>query len=328
MNGDDERDNDGADEQEHDEEEPTSPPPRHGSHPFEGTFRVPPEVGRGLQRVFETLRYSRPAGQALEAVQQFARLRTPGLDAMVEQVRRQVAVPLLQSPQWQQAMARLRASLGRSWPDNWDDLSAHDIGAVMTIAQDEGVPLVWVPRGELVAQMLAAPDAAARRALLEAHVDEIVADCAAVVAAVDHPRLREHQDRLAQAVAAHQAGLHAAGQALAAVVVTALLQWVYGHRELKKVRTSPMRVKDEDDQLLRDLKVAVLIEAAVPATAGGMDQLSDDQLPDRFNRHATLHRVADRAYTLPNAMSALMLATGLLAEAQQLLEDGRLTSSQ
>jgi hypothetical protein len=173
-------------------------------------------------------------------------------------------------------------------------------------------------------QLLAASDATARRALLEEHVEEIVADCAKVVAAVNHPRLREHQDRLMQAVAAHRVGLHAAGQALAAVVVTALLQWVYGHGELKKVRTSPMRAKDADEQLVRDLKVAVLIEAAVPATEGRMDQLSDDELPDRFNRHATLHRVADHVYSLPNAMSALMLATGLLAEAQQLLEDGRL----
>jgi hypothetical protein len=204
-------------------------------------------------------------------------------------------------------------------------VSADDIEAVMTIARGEGVQLVlvWVPRGESVVQMLATTDADARRALLEAYVEEIVTDCAEVVAAVDHPQLREHQDRLSQAIAAHQAGLHAAGQALSAVVVTALLQWVYGHGQLKKVRISPLRATDVDEQLLRDLKVAVLIEAAVPATEGRMDLFSDDQLPDRFNRNTTLPRVADRAYALPNAMGALMLVTGLLAEAQQLLEDSR-----
>jgi hypothetical protein len=185
---------------------------------------------------------------------------------------------------------------------------------------------VWVPRAELVKELLAAPDAAARRDLLVTHVDDIVSDCAEVADREYHPKLVAYAARLRDVVEAHRAGLHAPGQVLAAVVVTALLQWVYGHGELSRVKTSPRRAKDEDEQLLRDLKVAVLIEAAVPAVQGGMDKLSDDKLPDGFNRHATLHRVAARAYTVPNAMCALMLATGLLAEAQQLIKDGRLTA--
>ena len=51
---------------------------------------------------------------------------------------------------------------------------------------------------------------------------------------------------------------------------------------------------------------------------GGRDKLSDEALD-------TLHRVADEAYTPSNAMTALLLATGLLAEADQMLEDGTLT---
>lgn len=71
------------------------------------------------------------------------------------------------------------------------------------------------------------------------------------------------------------------GQGLAAVVITALLQWVSGHGELRRVKTSPTRAKDENEQVLRDLKVAMLTEAAVPPVQGGMDKLSDDKLPDR-----------------------------------------------
>jgi hypothetical protein len=78
-----------------------------------------------------------------------------------------------------------------------------------------------------------------------------------------------------------------------------------------------------DDLLLRDVKVALLIEAAVPAVAGSRDKVPDGELGG-FNRHDTLHRVADEAYSTPNAMIALLLATGLLAEANVMLADGRL----
>lgn len=163
------------------------------------------------------------------------------------------------------------------------------------------------------------------RELLAAQSDDIVADCAAVTAEVTHDALREHRDRLLDATRAHQLGLHAPAQAMTTVVLTALLQWVFAHGELRKVKTSDYRVPEDAEELaFRLFKVAVLIEAAVPAVQGGRDKLPDEAL-DRFNRHDTLHRVADEAYTPSNAMTALLLATGLLAEADQMLEDGTLT---
>ena len=72
--------------------------------------------------------------------------------------------------------------------------------------------------------------------------------------------------------------------------------------------------------------MSVLFEAAVPAFRGRMDDLTDEELPETFNRHATLHQVAPRAYSRSSAMCALMLATGLLAEAAEMMEDGRLTA--
>jgi hypothetical protein len=319
------------------EEPPAAPAPgRQGLNPHEG-FRVPPDVRRSIGRAMESMQHSRPALDALAAMhrhtaqlgQHIARAFTPQLDALLAEVGKSVSTSILASPHWQQTMAGLRAlseSMLRYWPDNWEGVDTSDIGTALRIAKDEGLPLVWVPRAELVQELLAVPDAAARRALLETHVDDIVSDCAEVTDREYHSELVAYADRLQDVVEAHRAGLHAPGQSLAAVVVTALLQWVYGHGELRRVKASPMRAKAEDEQVLRDLKVAVLIEAAVPAVQGGMDKLSDDELPDGFNRNATLHRVAARAYTVPNAMCALMLATGLLAEAQQLLEDGRLTA--
>ena len=98
---------------------------------------------------------------------------------------------------------------------------------------------------------------------------------------------------------------------------------MYAHEHLRQVKKSEWRAPSEADELaFRAFKVTVLIEAAVLAIQGGRDALPDEKL-DRFNRHDTLHRVADEAYVLP--MTALMLAAGSLAEADQLLTDGSLT---
>ena len=91
-------------------------------------------------------------------------------------------------------------------------MSAHDIRTAVTIAQDEGIPLVWVPRAELVQLMFDAPDADARRVLLEEHAEEIIEDCWKVVDDVDHPLLRDHAAKMSESVVGYQEGMLFAGK--------------------------------------------------------------------------------------------------------------------
>ncbi len=155
-------------------------------------------------------------------------------------------------------------------------------------------------------QLLAASDATSRLALLEEHAGEVVDDCTAAIADVDHPRLREHRARLCEALAAYRADVPTAAQALAAVVLTALLQRVYGHEQLKSVRYSALRAKDSDERVLRTLKVSVLIEAAVPAVAGRRDRIPDDELPvgaggERTRETRSVTCVRSECLTLPTS---------------------------
>lgn len=256
------------------------------------------------------------------AAEQFSRIVTPDVTAAVDQLRRSVAIPLLESPGWQQALQRAQDSLRRIYPGNWHGFDV-PLEAVIGVAKEEGLALVWAPRGELVVQLLAAADADARRTLLAEHADDVLDDCAEMIGEVDHAALTAQRARLLEAVAAHQAGLHGPAQAMSAVVVTDLLQHVYRHGRLYKVRSSPLRLKEDDEQLLRDLKVAILVEAAVVAVA------NEGDVPPgapTFNRHMSLHRVSDAAYSLPQALMALLLATGLLVEADLLLDVGVLSA--
>jgi hypothetical protein len=135
-----------GDEQEPADESPDKLRSLSSSSAVQRAFRVSPELNRNLQRMAsealrysgavdrarEAFRFSPAAEQTRQAVKHLTGLRALGMDTMVEQIRRQVAVPLLDSPQWQQAMERMRTSLRRYWPENWHDLGAHDIEAVMT----------------------------------------------------------------------------------------------------------------------------------------------------------------------------------------------------
>jgi len=60
------------------------------------------------------------------------------------------------SPAFLRMLERLRESLPPNWPDDID------LDKVRTIVQDEGLPLVWVPRAEIMTELLAAPDRTAR----------------------------------------------------------------------------------------------------------------------------------------------------------------------
>ena len=218
---------------------------------------------------------------------------------------------------------RFDEAVRRAYAPNWLDTDVDEAG-LFRLA-DWGVATVWVPSGDLLEQLLSADDVDVCLALLEQHGQEIIEDCdVALRGVVLANELGPYQRRLLQAVDAHHVDLDDAGQATSAAVATALLQRVYGHRHLSEVKRSPFRAAPESVELWQ-LKIAVLVHAAGPAFRGGRDDLDDSELGHEFNRHDTLHRAADEAYTCRKAMTALILATGLLLEANQMITDGLLT---
>lgn len=238
-----------------------------------------------------------------------------------ESIRRQMAA-FLDNPEFRRTLESLQRIAETYLPANW---RGHRISfdRAWQVAADEGLPLVWVPRGELVVALLDLEDTEARWALLAERAADIVDDCASVTATVTLPELAEHRERLEQVIAAHRDGHPEAAQALAAVVFTSLLQYAYGHGKLVNVKKSPLRATggDPSELSIRLYKGALLIEAAQPAVDSIGDLVPEDQW-GRFNRNLTLHRVSRQQYTDAHAVAAIMLATALLAEAQALVECG------
>jgi hypothetical protein len=196
-------------------------------------------------------------------------------------------------------------------PDNWRDLhDTHDLRQLLGLAE-AGIPVTWVPRASILAELLEA-DPEERLNVLLAHRDEILSDCATVSAPTRTGPFAQQATFLGEAITAFNHGLHAAAQALAASVMDTLLRRAV-HEPVRRGYYN--KVKDTVDSItFPELAWAVTHWPVLTALATFN---GEDAVPPMFNRHATAHAVNDIQYTTTNALVAVMLATSVLREAHQ-----------
>jgi hypothetical protein len=235
----------------------------------------------------------------LEAFRRFAKFAVP---------------PLLKLPQ---------LNLPRGWfPCNWEDVIDLDIDAALGIMLDEGIPLVWVPRPAIVAELVSAPDADARDGILLSLRDDIVDDCLTVLEDITTPELKPLVELAIDAANALRNGHDSSAQALAANVFDTLLRDVarrgvifagppIGYFKYEKIRKRITPVGD-DTAIVR-FRVACVLSAALTALE---DYYPTDPPPTRFVRHATAHCAHPAQYAPVNAVVAVMLMVSMLQEAQ------------
>ena len=209
-------------------------------------------------------------------------------------------------------------------PSNWDASSwpADDIQAAMEILSDEGIPLAWVPRAGIVADLVHAPDAAARHLILAAHVPEIIVDCRTVLDAVDEPDLKDLVELSQDAVTALEATPRSA-QALAANIIDTFLRDAnrrgrmfggnFGYFKTQKVTRRITSVSGSTP--VKQFREACVLTPALLALKDFDPE--NDPMPTEFGRHSTVHRAHPLHYTTANAVIAVMLAVSFLREAQQ-----------
>jgi hypothetical protein len=208
------------------------------------------------------------------------------------------------------------------WPPNWPrDI---DLDAAQAVLNDDGLPLVWVPRAEVVGEVLAAETREQRVAVLVARRTEIAEDCREALADVDHPRLLPQRRLLAAAVDALADGHDEAAQSLAVLVAeTAVLQaGAAGHIDgiAKHVKLYE-RVKDAvrvnlDEAPVWLLRVAASL-APVAAFFTPFYPHKGDPVPTGMSRHVTVHFAFDEHYTEEHAVVAVLLMASLVRGLQQ-----------
>jgi hypothetical protein len=111
----------------------------------------------------------------------------------------------------------LRIALEMTRPSNWWGTGV-DPEVLFAIAREDGIPVAWIPRQEVITELAAAADNFQRREVLRDRQPEIIDDCLQALTECHDPGLANLVALARAAVAAHQDGHHEAAMALAVSV--------------------------------------------------------------------------------------------------------------
>jgi hypothetical protein len=177
---------------------------------------------------------------------------------------------------------------------------------------DEGIPLAWVPCSDTIRAVSNAATAAERRRIIGRRWRGIAADCASVIAEVDHTELRDSRGFAIDCVRALQNGHSNAAQALAANLLDSLMQrHMTNARRVDLTRNELKKNGTRFDLDAHKLRVALTFAPVWYAHAKYRPD-QGDAIPRVFGRHPTVHGVSRTQYSRINSIIGLMLVTSVL----------------
>lgn len=201
--------------------------------------------------------------------------------------------------------ALLRA-LDRWIPINLREVTALDI--VATIALDEGIPLSWVPRAEIVTLLVEADGSDGRISILTDHRVDILDDCEQALTSITNEWARECRN----AIAAMRTDLDGPAQSHASNIIDSIVLHLHGSSGRNYARQSAQ--EDFDDLPLQLAAENLTLRPLFRAFATWYPSMGIDP-PDYFARHATSHAVGHVGVFTPiSALVAVMLATSLTVQ--------------
>jgi hypothetical protein len=223
-------------------------------------------------------------------------------------------IPKITFPDFGPGFAELLEDLRKRLPPNWPvDV---DIDRLVDVIQNEGIPLVWVPRSEVVGELLVLEDRMSRVQALVAHGPLLMGDCRDVLADVVTGSLAGQVPLALKAVDAFESGHPEAAQALAVVVTeTAVAAAISGKYEVVKKRV----LFDPDLVPYTQLRLRAALAPIGPFYTTWYAN-SGKPVPDSLSRHVTVHQASSQHYTIGNSIVAILLATSVLRALQELQE--------
>ncbi|WP_156388111.1 hypothetical protein [Cellulomonas sp. Root137] len=173
---------------------------------------------------------------------------------------------------------------------------------------DVGITVYEVPRREIAAALLAAPDNAALRSILDSTIPQIAQDCDEALDRATGHSLGEAVPFTRQAIAAIRNGHHAAAQALLASTLDHLIQTLPQQR---RATYTSHKLTQRADLLEWDLRTFMVMGPVWHAYQQFDGRAGSALIPQTFARHATAHRVSSHQFSQRNTTQALLLVTAV-----------------
>jgi hypothetical protein len=196
-------------------------------------------------------------------------------------------------------------------PPNWCTLSPGSLAEADRLVCETGICLIWVPGPEVVAKLVEAPNKATRGAVLIDCKSEILDSIDARLVEIVHPELAELRRLATEAAQAARLGSSSPAQALAAAVISAIVNDHYGFsfglaRKEFEIE-APKRAgfwSHRRALVQRSLQHAIVKSNDRPAEGG-------------FNRHLSSHGSSPSHFCEAHAIESLLLMTGALRELEE-----------
>ena len=184
--------------------------------------------------------------------------------------------------------------------------SVEDLEVVASIALDEGLPLSWVPRAEIVSCLAEADGPEARVRILTERRDDILDDCEAVLSNSSH----ELAVQCRGAIKAVRLGLYGPAQSHASNIIDSIVVVIPGARNQAVERAQHDLSAQPLSLVAENLTLRPLFRALAEWRPN-----SGTPPPAQFARHPTSHAVGHVGVFDPlYALIAVMLATSLIVQ--------------
>lgn len=187
-----------------------------------------------------------------------------------------------------------------------------------------GYPIFWVPRSEIVDQLLTARKESERKAVIRRNKKEIVEDCRKAISVIDSKNLKDAKEHLGAAIDAIEKGNSRSAQSTASVCIDAQLDQIIDTADLDNFSQVPKQARTDSKKLKAIMNVPVnVLYAALQAELlvfifRDFDRLKPNTVRTKYSRHSSIHSVSARQYSELNSIQAIMIATSLLATSDKL----------
>lgn len=204
---------------------------------------------------------------------------------------------------------KIERAVDQAFPDNWPK-PRPDHDRTKEILEQDGIPIVHVPRAEIVTEIVDADTFDDRVKILETRSVEIAEDCAAALSRQFHAEVQPHAPLALRAVEAYQAGYHEAAQALAVAVCDSYLKKYMGSDYKKMVESAKLDGQRDDDPAIYVFNFYYPLAAIVPFLTSWFPS-SGTTPPTKLSRHVSVHFATTDHMNKLNATVAIMLAASI-----------------